>query len=196
MLLQEPTPPSADILTLPQEDWIQHAINAITNAGLKPNGDQQLLICKAAETYDVPRTTLCSHMKGLCTRAEAHMEQQALSPAEEEVLVKWAKVQGRHGIPLTYSTLTKYASEISGKLIEKSWPKHFLARHQTSKSRQPQVLKSAGQRLSIRQLLMGSMISWKTLWQSLALRRRIHGTWMRRECNWAYARKQAQSPIR
>ena len=111
MPLQEPTPPSADILTLPQEDWIQLAINAITNAGLKPSGDQQFLICKAAETYDIPHTTLHSHMKGLCTCAEAHVEQQALSLTEEEVLVKWAKVQGHCGIPLTYSTLTKYASE-------------------------------------------------------------------------------------
>jgi len=129
MPLQEPTPPSADILALPQEDWIQLAINAITNSGLKPNGDQQLSICKAAETYDVPCTTLHSHMKGLHTCAKAHVEQQALLPAEEEVLVKWAKVQGCHGIPLAYSTLTKYASEILGKLIGESWPKHFLARH-------------------------------------------------------------------
>ena len=68
-------------------------------------------------------------MKGLCTHAEAHVEQQARSPAEEEVLVKWAKVQGRWGIPLTYSTLTKYASEILGKPIGESWPKRFLARH-------------------------------------------------------------------
>ncbi|KAF8230967.1 hypothetical protein L208DRAFT_1279339, partial [Tricholoma matsutake] len=52
-----------------------------------------------------------------------------LSPAKEEVLVKWAKVQGCQGIPLTYSTLTKHASEILGKPIGESWPKHFLARH-------------------------------------------------------------------
>ncbi|KAF8234248.1 DDE-domain-containing protein [Tricholoma matsutake] len=135
MPLQEPTPPSTDILALPQEDQIQLAINAITKAGLKPNCDQQLLICKAAETYDIPRTTLHSHMKGLHTHAEAHVEQQALSPAKEEVLIKWAKVQGHCGILLTYSTLTKYASEILGKLIGESWPKRFLARHPDLKAK-------------------------------------------------------------
>ena len=129
MPLLEPTPPSADILTLPQEDRIQLAIDTIANAGLKPNSDQKLSMCKAADTYDIPCTTLRSRMKGLRTRAEAHVEQQALSPAEEEVLIKWANVQGRRGIPLTYCTLTKYASEISGKLIGESWPKCFLARH-------------------------------------------------------------------
>jgi len=30
---------------------------------------------------------------------------------------------------MTYSTLTKYASEISGRHIGESWSKRFLARH-------------------------------------------------------------------
>lgn len=68
-------------------------------------------------------------MKGLRTRAEAHVNEQHLSLAEEDILVKWAKVMGHRGVPLTYSTLTKYASEISGKTIGESWPKRFLARH-------------------------------------------------------------------
>jgi hypothetical protein len=120
-----PTPPSADILALPQEERIQLAIDAIADTGLSMR--------KAADTYAVPRTTLRSRMNGLRTRAEAHIEQQTLSPAEEDVLVKWAKVQGRRGIPMTYSTLTKYASEISGTLIGESWPKRFLARHKDLK---------------------------------------------------------------
>ena len=32
-------------------------------------------------------------------------------------------------VPLTYSTIVTYASEISGKVIGESWPKRFLARH-------------------------------------------------------------------
>jgi hypothetical protein len=68
-------------------------------------------------------------MKGLRTHAEAHVDQQKLSPAEEEVLVKWAKVLGRRGVPLTHSTLTTYAAEILGKPIGESWAKRFLARH-------------------------------------------------------------------
>jgi hypothetical protein len=48
---------------------------------------------------------------------------------EEDVLVKWAKVLGHQGVPLTYLTLTTYASKISGKQIGECWPKRFLARH-------------------------------------------------------------------
>lgn len=120
---------SDDILSLPQEDRIQLAIKAITKAGYKPNGDQQLSTRKAAGAYRVPRSTLGDRMRGLQTCAQAHVGQQNLSPAEEEVLVKWAKVLGRRGLPLTYSTLSMYASEISGKAIGDSWPKRFLARH-------------------------------------------------------------------
>jgi len=129
------TAPSADILVLPQEERIQLAINALANANaeLEPDNIQRLSIRKAADAYAVPRTTLRSRMNGLRTRAEAHVEQQNLSPAEEEILVKWAKVQGRRGIPMTYFTLTKYASEISGKPIGESWPKRFLARHKDLK---------------------------------------------------------------
>jgi hypothetical protein len=129
------TSPSADILTLSQEEHIQLAIDAIANAnaGLEPDDIQQLSIRRAADAYDVPRTTLRSCMNGLRTRAEAHIEQQNLSPAEEEILVEWAKVQSHRRIPMTYFTLTKYASEISGKPIGESWPKRFLTRHKDLK---------------------------------------------------------------
>ncbi|KAF8227726.1 hypothetical protein L208DRAFT_1020800, partial [Tricholoma matsutake] len=60
---------------------------------------------QAAKIYDVPHSTLADHMKGLPTHVEAHVSQQNLSPADEEVLVKWAKVMGHRGVPLSYSTL-------------------------------------------------------------------------------------------
>jgi len=123
------SPPSADILALPQESRIQLAIDAIAKAGYKPTGGQKLSTREAACIYQVPRSTLGDRMKGLQTRAEAHIDQQSLSPAQEEVLVKWAKVLGRRGVPLTHSTLATYASEILGKPVGESWPKRFLARH-------------------------------------------------------------------
>jgi hypothetical protein len=122
-------PPSIEILALPQEDQIQLAIDAITKAGYKENGNQQLSTRKAANIYQVPCSTLGDRMKGLPARAEAHISQQKLSPAEEEVLVKWAKVLGRRGVPLTHATLATYASEIHGGPIGESWAKRFLARH-------------------------------------------------------------------
>jgi hypothetical protein len=128
--MPQPTKPlPANILTLPQEDRIQLAITAIHDAGYKPNGDQCLSTRQAANIYHIPRSTLGDHIKGIHTRAEAHVGQQHLSPTEEEVLVDWAKVLGHWGVPLTYSTLSQYASEISGKSIGKSWPQQFLSRH-------------------------------------------------------------------
>jgi hypothetical protein len=128
--MQEPIPsPSLEILALPQESRIKLAIDAINTAGYKQNGDRKLSTRMAAGIYHVPRSTLGDRMKGLRTRAEAHVDQQNLSPAEEEVLVKWAKVLGRRGVPLTHSTLTTYASEIFGKPIGESWAKRFIARH-------------------------------------------------------------------
>jgi hypothetical protein len=128
--MQTPIPsPSTDILALPQDDRIQLAVDAIAKAGNKSCGKQRLSNRKAADIYQVPRSTLGDRMNGLRTRTEAHIDQQNLSPAEEEVLVKWAKVLGRRGVPLTHSTLATYASEIFGKPIGVSWPKRFLARH-------------------------------------------------------------------
>lgn len=121
--------PSVEIFALPQENCIQLAIDAINTAGYKLNGNQQLSTHKAAGLYQVPRSTLGDCMKGLCIHAEVHINQQKLSLAEEEVLVKWAKVLGRWGVPLTHSPLTTYVSEILGKPIGKSWAKRFLARH-------------------------------------------------------------------
>ena len=68
-------------------------------------------------------------MKGLPTHAKVHADQQALSVAKEEIIFEWAKVLGCWGVPITYSTLIKYAAEISGRHIGKSGPKQFLARH-------------------------------------------------------------------
>ena len=128
--MSEPIPsPSNNILAQPQEARIQLAIEAITMAGFKPDGNPNFSFRKAASIYNVPRSTLSNRMKGVHTHVEAHVSQQKLSPAEEDVLVEWAKVLGRRGVPLTYSTLTTYASEISGKQIGECWPKRFLARH-------------------------------------------------------------------
>lgn len=120
---------SADILSLPQEDRIQFAITAIAEAGCKPNGDHRLSIRQAANMYHVPRSTLGDRMKGVHTRVEAHAGEQNLTLAEEGILVDWAKALGYRGVPLSYSTLIQYASEIAGKPIGESWPKRFLARH-------------------------------------------------------------------
>ena len=128
--MPEPTTsPPADILARPKEERMMLAIEAIANASYKANGNHVLSSRQATGMYHVARSTLDDRMKGIRTCAEAHVLQQSLSPAEEEVLVKWAKVMGRRGVPLTSSMVAKYTSEISGKSIGVLWPKRFLARH-------------------------------------------------------------------
>src|SRR5271163_418669 len=100
--------PSANILALPQEDRMQLAITAIANAGYSTNGTQLLSTRQAATTYQVPRSTLGDRMRGLPTRAEAHVGQQNLSLAEEDILVKWTKVMGCRGVPLTHSASERF----------------------------------------------------------------------------------------
>ena len=111
---------SNDILSLPQEDHIWLAIKAIANAGYKESGEPKLSICSAANLYQVPCSMLGDCLKGLRTHTEAHVNQQNLTPAQEEVFVKWVKVLGHHGVPLTQPTLTLYASEILGQQVGES----------------------------------------------------------------------------
>ncbi|KAF8825264.1 hypothetical protein HHX47_DHR7000370 [Lentinula edodes] len=55
------------------------------------------------------------------SRAEAH--------AQKEILVKWIKVQGHHGVPLSLASVADYASDIVGKAIGKNWLDQFHTRH-------------------------------------------------------------------
>lgn len=79
-----------DLMSLSQEDRIQRAITAISRyaeTGVKYS------IRRAAIDYDVPRSTLQDRYNGRLTRVQAHGSQQKLSPAQENILVEWIKVQ-------------------------------------------------------------------------------------------------------
>jgi hypothetical protein len=54
---------------------------------------------------------------------KAHLDEQTLTEAQEEILVKWIKIQGRHGVPMTYASVGQCAEAISGWHIGGSWPK-------------------------------------------------------------------------
>jgi hypothetical protein len=60
------------------------------------------------------------------SQKEAHEDEQLLSVAEEEVLMKWIKVQGQCGVPMTYTTVAQYAGEIAEMAIGGSWLKCFF----------------------------------------------------------------------
>ena len=77
------------------------------------------------------------------SRQEAHVEEQLLTPAQEEVLVEWIKVQGRRGVPMTYASVGHAAAEISGKLVGEIWPKRFRKRHPDLKMKKTTGLEKA-----------------------------------------------------
>ena len=82
-------------------------------------------------------------MLGGKNRHEAHVGEQLLSEAQEEILVKWVKVQGRRGIPLTYASVAQCANAISGKQVGESWPKRFCRRHPNLKMKKATGLEKA-----------------------------------------------------
>ena len=54
-----------DILSLPQEERIQLAIEAIQKSGTKPNGDPVYSARQAAQHFDVPRSSLGHRLRGM-----------------------------------------------------------------------------------------------------------------------------------
>lgn len=127
-----------------KEERIKLAIAAIHASGTKPDGvTHDLSFRAAAANFDVPRSTLQDRFDGLPTRAESHEHQQALAPAQEQVLVEWAQTMGRRGVPLSHRTLTDHASDIAGRQLGESWAPRFLARHPELKKKWTERLEKA-----------------------------------------------------
>jgi len=72
---------------------------------------------------------IAKHLAGGKTRCEAHVDEQLLTEAQEEILAKWIKIQGQRGVPMTYASVAQAAAEILGKPVGESWPKRFRQRH-------------------------------------------------------------------
>ncbi|KAK0505510.1 DDE superfamily endonuclease-domain-containing protein [Armillaria luteobubalina] len=104
-----------DILSCPQEEHIQLAITAICDSEVKPDSTPNYSIQQAGEHYGIPWSTLGRCLKGGQGCWEAHAEQQLLTDAQEGILANWVKVQGHHGILMTYTSIAQAAAEISGK---------------------------------------------------------------------------------
>lgn len=82
-----------------------------------------------AATCGIPRTTLTARLQGRQTRSEAHVQQQKLSPTEEDVLAAFMKKWGRRGIPFTHPAILERASLIADEPVGVNWIYRFLTRH-------------------------------------------------------------------
>lgn len=86
---------------------------------------------------------IIEYLIGGKTRQEAHINEQLLTDAQETILAKWVKVQGRRGIPMTYESVAHCANEISGQKVGESWPKRFVKRHPELKMKKTTGLEKA-----------------------------------------------------
>lgn len=87
--------------------------------------------------------TAAKYDSGGLSRKEAHDHEQLLSASQEKVLVEWIKVQGRRGVPMTYTTVAQYAGEIADTPVGRTWPKRFLRRHSDLKVKMTVALEKA-----------------------------------------------------
>ncbi|PSS32144.1 hypothetical protein PHLCEN_2v2100 [Hermanssonia centrifuga] len=124
-----------DITSLPKEERIRLALEAVQAEGFKPNGQLTYSLRAAATDYDIPRSTLTTRYNGTKSRKEAHRHEQKLAEEAEEVLVTWIKVMGHRGVPFTPAMVTEYASHIAGTPVGDSWIQRFKARHPDLKIR-------------------------------------------------------------
>jgi hypothetical protein len=86
---------------------------------------------------------LSLYLPGGKSRHKAHLDEQTLTEAQEEILVKWIKIQGHHGVPMTYASVGQCAKAISGWRIGGSWPKWFCKRHPDLKMKKTTGLEKA-----------------------------------------------------
>ncbi|KAF5342713.1 hypothetical protein D9758_015870 [Tetrapyrgos nigripes] len=63
-------------------------------------------------------------------------------PAQEEIMVEWAKVRARRGVPMSLALLGSYATHVCGRELGASWPQRFLNRHPDLKIKLTQSLES------------------------------------------------------
>lgn len=94
----------------------------------------------AATAYGVDRMTLGRRLKGGNTRQQARASQQALSPVQEDLLIKWIIDLDIAGAPPSFAQVREFAGLVSNasggpSTIGKNWTTRFLQRHPDIKSK-------------------------------------------------------------
>ena len=91
-------------------------------------------IRSAARKWEAPLSTVSHRLNGRVSRREGHTNQQNLTPAQEEWLVKWILEQEQLGHAPTHQCVREFASKIrdaSGEdpRIGKNWLGRFIQRN-------------------------------------------------------------------
>jgi Tc5 transposase DNA-binding domain len=100
-----------------------------------PRNPNRISLARAEKLYHVPKSTIRAHILGRKMRGEAHKDEQALTPEEENVLAHYCKIRGYRGVPLEQHEVVAAASEICGKELGKNWIYAFERRHPDLKTR-------------------------------------------------------------
>ena len=129
---------------LTQEDRLNLAIDVMRESGYNHAGHTLLSVRSAAKLYGVPPTTLSNRFSARTSSCqEAHIHQQALNPAEEDILICFIKESGACGVPCTKQSVYNYASSIcNGRYIGQHWVNCFLDCHPDLKQKVTQPLES------------------------------------------------------
>jgi len=129
--LQHTMPLRNALATHSAEDNIILAIRA-----LKAN--QFPSIRRAAEAFNVPKSTLIARLSGRASRQECTANSMKLSTVEEEVLLQKILDLNNRGFPPTLATITDMANLISqlrdGKGVGVRWAHNFVKRSQQLKT--------------------------------------------------------------
>ena len=133
--------------------------NSIQESGTKSNGHPNYSAHWAAQDFGIPQSSLGFHLQGMyyflrwfcvteCvlggkTCQEEHVDEQTLTEAQEEILVKWIKTQNCQGVPMTYASVGQCATAILGWYIGGSWLKQFSKYHPDLKMKKTTGLEKA-----------------------------------------------------
>ncbi len=97
---------------------------------------------KAAQLYDVPRSTLQTRLNGTKQRSTANPTKRKLTETEEETLLQWVLIMDKRGAPLRPSTVQDMANLLLANrdaskppTVGINWIYNFVRRYPILKTR-------------------------------------------------------------
>ena len=87
------------------EEDVTNALNALVNGEIKS-------IRKAADVFQISKSTLSRRLQKTKSRIESHVSQQLLTPIEETTLENWIYRAAKLGTPITLTLVEVLVSRI------------------------------------------------------------------------------------